>query len=204
VSQRAVDIPVNTLVYDSYFVLYYALERDTRDWMFIGISLLLLILVSCPAALRRWLFAAELLLLSALSAWFLRSSYQIAKNAGLAFAKSLAEKPPYSLCVAVKSELATSIRPVFLDGPSPNQRCGLHTIAETPELLFVFDRANEKGLPAHVFTLRRDDLVLVDVSPIPTTSPASASSPTPTAAVSTSSPQPSSVETPPQPPIPSR
>jgi hypothetical protein len=54
----------------------------------------------------------------------------------------------------------------FFDEQNQTRRCALEVIAQTKEVLFLLDRSSpqKKGHPGHVFTVRRDDVAVIDTS----------------------------------------
>jgi hypothetical protein len=166
ISSRALDLSLNGTLFDAFFALKYIIGFHTRAcWTFVVTLSLLVLLLNLPSSSHAWRYGVVLASVLVLSGLFLAASYQIAYEAAFSDADGFVKKPLQSLCLSFKSDLAAKVAPGFFDGLNRNQRCGLHSIVETPNLLFLFDQASKKGPPEHVFVLRRDDVALVDVTP---------------------------------------
>jgi len=172
-SPHPLDLSLNAILFDAYYPLKYVIGFHTNTcWTFVATALVLLLLLSRSTGFHGWHYSAGLLSVLLLILLFVAASYRIAFQAGFANADIFIKDPGQSVCLSFKNDVATKMPTGFLDGTNRNQRCGLHSIVETPDLLFLFDQATKKGPPSHVFVLRRDDVALVDISPTTLTSEA--------------------------------
>jgi len=165
IPQHAIDLPVNTILFNAYYVFAYGIRLHTAaSVLFLTGSIVLLLILSRPVSGRAWLYAGTLFTELVLSVMFLGASYRVAIEAGGFYAKEFITQPPYSVCVTLNSEAAAKMPLEFFDGENRNQRCGLHTIIQTSDLLFLFDHAASDGSPSHVYTLHLGDVAMMDAS----------------------------------------
>src|ERR1019366_6430413 len=89
---------------------------------------------------------------------------EIAKEAAAARVKITLADVRSPVCVYLKKDSTDAMPAGFLE--NDNRRCNLEVLAETQELLFLLDLSNlpKSGFPGHVFTLRRDEVTVLDTS----------------------------------------